>query len=224
METRIAAVAFDIIGTVFALDGLRERMTTAGLPPAAPETWIAQTLRDALALEVTETFLPFREIASGTLAALMAKQQLPADPIVVEHLLDGFAELSVRPDAESAFRQLQNAGIRIAALTNGSAHSTHTLLRGAGLETLVEQVITIEEVHHWKPRRAVYLHAADRLGLEPHALALASHHPWDIHGAAHAGLRTAYAAYGQPFPQGMAQPDLQGATLVSIAHYLIATS
>lgn len=220
MSKRIAAVAFDVLGTLFSLDSLRAPLAATGLPAAALEIWFAQTLRDAFALEVTETFKPFREIATGTLKGLLAKQGLPPDDGKVQQVLDDMAELNPHPDAEAAFARLRDAGIPILTLTNGSAESTRKLLQRAQLDAMVERVIAIEQVQHWKPRRAVYLHAAEVQDVAPQTLALISAHPWDIHGAAHAGLGTAYVARDQPFPSAMLQPDFQAGTLADVAGML----
>ncbi|HET6588421.1 MAG TPA: haloacid dehalogenase type II [Oleiagrimonas sp.] len=217
MSKQIAAVAFDVLGTLFSLDTLRSPLAAMGLPPTALETWFALTLRDAFALEVTEVFKPFREIASGTLQGLLAKHGLPTDKNKVEQILDCMTELAPREDAKAAFTRLREAGISILALTNGSPESTRKLLQRAQLESMVERVITIDEVCHWKPHRAVYLHAAKVLDVDPEAMVLVSAHPWDIHGAAHAGLRTAFVAPARPFPSAMLQPDLQADTLTDIA-------
>ncbi|HKZ09158.1 MAG TPA: haloacid dehalogenase type II [Rhodanobacteraceae bacterium] len=222
MSKRIAAVAFDVLGTLFSLDALRSPLAAIGLPATVLETWFAQTLRDAFALEITEVFKPFREIASDTLKGLMAKNGLSPDDDKVERVLEHMAELAPHPDAEAALTRLHDAGIPVLTLTNGSAETTRTLLRRARLESMVERVITIEEVQHWKPRRTVYQHAAEAQGVESQEMVLVSAHPWDIHGAAHAGLRTAFVARGQPFPSAMLQPDFRSDTLAEIATALIS--
>ena len=50
MPTRPQAVAFDVMGTLFPLDPLREPLVGLGLPPQALEIWFARTLRDGFAL------------------------------------------------------------------------------------------------------------------------------------------------------------------------------
>jgi 2-haloacid dehalogenase len=114
-------------------------------------------------------------------------------------------------------------GIRIATLTNGGAEATRSLLERAGVAGLVERTVSVEEVRHWKPRREVYLHAAEVLDVEPSRLALVAAHAWDTHGAARAGLATVYVARcGEPFPAIMDPPDVSGPTLVEVARALAA--
>ncbi|MEX2494785.1 MAG: HAD-IA family hydrolase, partial [Woeseia sp.] len=196
----------------------------AGLPGEALEAWFAQTLRDGFALEVTGIYKPFKEIASGTLKSLFAARAFSVDPETMESILGGFSELAPHPDAATAFNKLHEADIRIVTLTNGSATVTQKLLQNAGLEKFVERTISIDEIRQWKPRRDVYLHAASCASVEPERLALVATHPWDIHGAARAGLITGFVARGKPFPTVMAQPDCIGDTLADVAAKLLNLS
>lgn len=214
-----AAVAFDIIETVFSLESLRKRLTATGLSGEVLEQWFAQTLRDAFALEVTGVYRSFREVASDTLAGLLVGHGLPADEPALAGVLDGFAALSPHPDAATAFQRLHEAGIPVIALTNGSAEATGKLLQTAGLP--VTLTIGSEEVGHWKPARAVYLHAAERLGIAPGQLVLVAAHPWDIHGAGCAGLLSAYVRRGKPYPAGMKPPRIEGGSLEEVAQALV---
>ena len=223
MPTRPVAVVFDVIETLFALDPLRERMAAAGVPGARLETWFARTLRDGMALDATGVYRPFKEVATAALLGLMAEEGAAPDQGKAEAVVAGFAELPAQPDAGAAMRRLREAGVRVAALTNGAAESTRGLLENAGLADMVERVISVAEVEHWKPRPEVYCHAADRLGVEPARLALIAAHAWDTHGAKRAGLLAAYVARaGEPFPAVMAPPDAVGGSLLEVADTLAA--
>lgn len=188
MRPRLTVVAFDIIETVFSLENLRRRLEVAGLPGQTLEMWFAQVLRDAFALEVTAVYKPFREVAAAALENVMVRSGISLGSTKIDHVLEGFSELSPHPDAGAAFQRLHDAQIRIVALTNGSAKVTQKLLQSGGLKPFVERMISIEDVGHWKPHRDVYLHAAKSMNVEPHQLALVAAHAWDIHGAGRAGL------------------------------------
>jgi 2-haloacid dehalogenase len=82
---------------------------------------------------------------------------------------------------------------------------------------LVDHVISVDEVQLAKPRGEVYRHAADVAGVDPSDLALVAAHPWDIQGAAAAGLITAYLNADRPFSSVMRSPDIQAGTLQEIA-------
>lgn len=130
--------------------------------------------------------------------------------------------MPAHPDVRPAFQALRDAGVRVVTLTNGSAEATTKLLKAEGLDGFVEKAISIDEVRHWKPARAVYLHAAKVTGTRPEELALVAAHAWDIHGAAEAGLTTGWVARTEKhFPPVLRAPDVKGETLTEVAEHLL---
>jgi 2-haloalkanoic acid dehalogenase type II len=217
------AVALDIVETVFALEPLSGRLRTAGLPESALRLFFAQMLRDAFALEASGAYKPFKEVAAGSLAVLMANHGVPADKASIQSVLAGFAELPPHPDVGQALERLRSAGIRIIALTNGGAENTQKLLDRANLASFVEKTISIDEVRRWKPNREVYLHAARGISVEPGRLVLVAAHAWDVHGAKQAGLCGAWVRrQDKAYHSAMQPPDVQGDSLLEVADALIA--
>ena len=128
----------------------------------------------------------------------------------------------LRRGAAAAFRLLQNAGIAIAVLSNGSRRDTEALLSRNGLAPLVDLVGSAERVALSKPRPEVYRHLARQSGLKPRRLALVAIHAWDTNGAAAAGLTTAYVSAEQPLSPLMRKPDIEAPTLLDAARALAA--
>lgn len=223
MRNKPKAVVLDVIETCFALDPLEEKLRELGLPEGSLKIWFPRVLRDAFALQVTGTYKPFGEIATGALESLLAENQREADRAKIDGILQAFATLPVHPDVKEGIEQLRSAGVRVAALTNGSAETTRKMFHHAGLEAMVEKFISIEEVKQWKPAAAVYLHAAKTLGVAPGELALIAAHDWDIDGAGKAGLTTGYLARKQPVgSSAMSAPEVSGRSLPEVARGLLA--
>jgi 2-haloacid dehalogenase len=221
MRTKPKAVVLDVNETLFALDPLEEKLTKLGLPDGSLKIWFPRVLRDAFALQVTGAYKPFREVASGALESLLAENKLEPDRTQINGVIQAFATLPVHPDVKQGLEVLRSAGVRIAALTNGSAETTRKMFANAGLENVIENFISIDEVKQWKPSAVVYQHAAKTLGVEPGELALIAAHDWDIDGASKAGLRTGYIARKQPRgSSAMATPTVSGATLIEVAEQL----
>lgn len=223
--TRPAVVAFDVIETLFPIEPLRTRLVDAGLPGHALEAFFAGLLRDAFALEATGVYRPFPAVAMASLHVELARAGREPEQDRMEAVITGFGELDPHPDVADAVRRLRDAGIRVLTLTNGSAGNTGKLLYRAGVADLVERTVSIDEVEHWKPNRAVYLHCAGTAGVRPDQLALVAAHGWDIHGAGSAGLITGFVAYGnEPFPATMRTPDVSGSTLSEVVDALLRQS
>ena len=223
MPARPRIVAFDVIETLFSLEPLRPRFQEAQLPPDKLELWFAKTLRDGFALAAADVFQPFQQVAAGTLAVFLADEGQKPDNDKIQSILQGFSELKAHPDVAPAFEKLRAADVRILTLTNGSKDNTQKLLRQAQLESFVEQVITIDEVQQWKPRREVYRHAARQAGVEPAQMALVAAHAWDVQGATRAGLVTGWVQRQEKlFHPAMEKPDVSGNTLLEVCEQLLA--
>lgn len=213
-NSRPRAFAFDVVETLFALDPMRQRLSDLELSRDDLELFFARLLRNGFALDASGTFKTFGEVARSTLEGMLVAGGIAVDEDKIGHALAGFAELPAHPDASAAFGLIRNAGLPIFALTNGSAENTYQLLKQADLLEHVVQVISIEAVRHWKPRREVYLHAADVAGVLPGQLALVAAHAWDIHGANRAGLFTGWVSrLEKRFDPSMDPPDVTGDTL-----------
>lgn len=134
----------------------------------------------------------------------------------------GFAELPVHPDVAPAVSQLQRGGMRVIALTNGSAENTSKLLSRAGLASSIERVVSIDEIRSWKPHRDVYLHAARVCAVPPERLALVAAHAWDVHGAKQAGLCAGWVKrQDKLYHPTMSPPDVQGDSMQQVASALL---
>lgn len=215
-------VAFDIIGTVFPLEPLRSSVVALGLPPAGLEGWFAAGCRDAFAMAAAGDFEPFTTVLEAALEGVLAEQGLEVSAHERKALVKQLETLDTRAGTRDTFAVLVGAGIPVMALSNGAKNSTKTLLERAGLGELVKEIVSVDEVKLAKPRTEVYLHAADKAGIAPAELALVAAHPWDINGAAAAGLVTAYLTADRPYSRAMRAPDLEGSTLPEIARRLIA--
>ena len=224
MLHRPKAVAFDIIGTVFSMEPMRPALVAMGLPPLALDFLYTAGLRDMFALAATGTFAPFQSVLSGCLDEVLAMHGLSASPEDKNAVLGMMKALPPHDDAKAAFQLLADAGIRVFALSNGAAATTKGLLAAAGLEGLVERVLSVEEVKLSKPRAEVYRHAIRAAGIAPGEMALIATHPWDLHGAKIAGLMTGYVARGVPYSPALQAPDLTGETLLDVASGIVRIS
>jgi 2-haloacid dehalogenase len=220
---KLKAVAFDVIETLFDIQPLDKKLNAAGLPAGALEVWFARVLRDAFALEVSREYKTFGEVASATLEVLASEHKIDIDQSKIEETIKTFGDLPPHPDVKPAFQMLRDAGVRIAALTNGSAEATKKMFQNAELGNFVERYISIDEVKHWKPAAQVYLHAAKTLELDLADIALVSAHDWDVNGASKSGLITGFVArHGRRFSSAMQKPDVSGSSLKEVVQKLLA--
>ncbi|MGH3520931.1 MAG: haloacid dehalogenase type II [Micromonosporaceae bacterium] len=220
MAKRPLVIAFDVIETLFPLEPVRQRLIDAGEPGHLLELWFARLLRDGFALSASNSYRLFGEIAASALYSVTGGTLGVA---AADLILAGLGELDPHPDVLPAVRHARQAGVRLVTLTNGSAHNSAGLLRRAGIEDDIEQVLSVDDVRRWKPAPEIYRHAADSTRVPADRVALVAAHPWDIHGAHEAGLATGWVARsGDHYPDIFAAPDVVGRDLVTVVGGLLA--
>jgi 2-haloacid dehalogenase len=195
------AVIFDVMGTLFDLTPVRKRLTEVGAPDGALEAWFGRMLHTAAALTLVGEFRPFAEIARTTLPTTLA--QLEVDPEHADDVVQALGQLNVYPDASQAFDRLEEAGVTAVTLTNGGRQHTKKLLESAGLRSRVQRVLTVEEVHAYKPHPEPYRYVARTLDPPAESLTLIAAHGWDVVGARAAGLSAIWVdrlEHRWPFP------------------------
>jgi 2-haloacid dehalogenase len=197
------------IGAVWARPDLGERV----LQHAISTAMVAALLGNA---ERT-----FREHLSGAIDVVAATANL--DPHARAQALANAASLPARPGAADALATLRDANLRIVALTNSGADAGRTTLEGCGLLPLIEQVLGADAVSTFKPHPNVYAYALSELDEDPNCVALIATHPWDLAGAAHGGMRTAWVRHGpRAWPSVFPTPDVQADTLTDLAEAILA--
>ena len=122
----MTVVAFDSLGTLFALGDLRARM--------------ARPLQHAAALTLAGMWAPFDEIVQS----------------VDRELAERLTELEPYEDARRAVERVRTNDAEPWVLTNGGRELTQALLDRGGLLDFVSEVRTTEEVRKYKPHPDVY--------------------------------------------------------------------
>jgi 2-haloacid dehalogenase len=219
MATRPLVIAFDVIETLFPLDPVRQRIIDAGQPGHLLELWFTRLLRDAFALAATGGYQPFAELAVNALTSATG-HALPEQ--TVRGIVAGIGELDPHPDAEPAIRRAREAGLQVITLTNGSAQTTTALLRRAGLDQHIQRVLSVDDIHSYKPAPRIYHHAAQACQVPPDRVALVAAHSWDTHGAHQAGLVTGWVSrLEHRYPTIFTPPDISGPDLVAVIDGLL---
>ena len=209
----MAVYVFDVNETLSDLGPMGTRFAEIGLSPATAQLWFAAVLRDGIGVAAAGGLVRFADVARGVLAPMVS-----GDRDAVEHVMAGFLELPVHPDVPEGVRALRAAGHRLATLSNGAASVADGLLGRAGIRDRFEALLSVEDAGVWKPARAAYRYATDRLGVPPAEATLVAVHPWDVDGAARAGLRTAWVnRTGGTYPAHLTRPDRIVATLAELA-------
>ena len=214
-----ATAVFDIIGTCFSLEKVREALVKAGAPPFALEMWFAQSLRDSFGFSHAGGYLPLKDVLRADLPRTLAQLGLtPADE-GLGTVLESMGALEARPDLSETLRLLKDSGWRTVALTMGAVDSTRRLLTNAGVVDHFDRLRSCDEISVTKPNPAVYRLALDE---SDGAAWMVAAHAWDIAGAARAGLQTAFVTMVEKsYPDVYPKPDVIAGSLLEAAHQMV---
>jgi 2-haloacid dehalogenase len=210
VPSRTALIIFDVNETLSDMAPLGQRFADVGAAPHLAATWFAGLLRDGFALTVTEGRPEFGALAQESLVVVLARV-LPAADVddAAKHVYEGIAELDVHPDVVPGVRALAERGLRLVTLSVGGTQVADRLLEKAGLRDLFEATLTAADASCWKPHKTAYEYALDRCEVAADSALLVAVHPWDLEGAHHAGLRTAWVdRQADRYPSYFSAPDI----------------
>jgi len=221
-----SVVVFDVNETLSDMAPMGLRFADVGAPEQLAKLWFASLLRDGFALTTAGAKTTFAAVGHGVLRTLLA----PLDAAgqldrkvgdAIEHIMTGFSQLQVHPDVPQGVRALGAAGMRLVTLTNGATSVPQALFERAGLAGEFERLLSVDDAGVWKPARGAYEYAARTCDVEVGAMLLVAVHPWDIDGAARAGMRTAWLnRSGSPYPDHFTAPEIIARDLEDLAAQL----
>ncbi|MBP8534133.1 haloacid dehalogenase type II [Streptomyces sp. MK37H] len=223
-DGRPGVLVFDVNETLTDMSPLAARLEDIGLPGHLLPVWFAGVLRDGIALSLAGGRAAFAEVAGDVLRTLLARHGPGgADPAAaVDHVLTGLPDLPVHPDVPEGVRALHAAGHRLVTLTNGSADTTRAVVDRAGCADCFEAHLDVQGAGgQWKPASAAYAYALRAVDVPAGAATMVAVHPWDIDGAARAGLSTVWLRRTPvPYPSAARSADRQATGVADLARRL----
>jgi 2-haloacid dehalogenase len=216
--TGVKACVFDAYGTLFdfaaAAKGCRDalgdsidKLTALWRDKQLQYTWLrAVQGRHADFWQVTGDALDF---ALETLGL--------ERPGLRDRLMNLYLTLDAFPEVPDVLARLKRAGLRTAILSNGSPKMLAAVVKAAGVETLLDAVLSVEEVGVYKPHPKVYQLAVDRLEVPAAAIAFQSSNAWDAHAGAAFGMQVVWCnRYGQRRERLPGAPDREVTSLAEL--------
>jgi 2-haloacid dehalogenase len=201
----IQAVVFDAYGTLLDVHSAMQRHA-ARLGPSwqgISQTWRDKQLEYSWIRSLAGQYRDFAHLTREGLDYAAALHGV-TDPALLDALEQGYRQLDAYPDAAPCLQTLRDAGLGRAILSNGEPAMLAEAVRSAGLDGLLDAVLTVDSVGVFKPSPAVYALATARFGLEPGEIAFISSNAWDAFGALHFGFRVFWVnRRGQPDEYGL---------------------
>ena len=211
----LRAVVFDAYGTLFDVASAAERTRDLLGDRAGPlaELWRQKQLQYTWLRALMGRHADFWQVTGDALDYALDALRIET-PDLRRRLMEAYERIGPCADAHAALTRLKAARLKIAILSNGAPRMLAAAVRSAGMDGLVDDILSVEAVGVYKPHPSVYKLAIDRLGVWPAELGFVSANGWDAWGAKAAGLRVAWCnRSGLPRERLGGAPDAELASL-----------
>jgi 2-haloacid dehalogenase len=187
------AYVFDAYGTLLDLASAvaAKRPLLGERADALSALWRQKQLEYTWLRSLMGRHADFEQVTCDSLDFALDSLGLASDPLRRE-LMQAYRRLTAYPEVPGVLERLGAAKIPRMILSNGSPGMLRDGVRAAGLEPLIDRILSVESVGIFKPHPDVYRLAVDTLGHPPDRIAFLSSNAWDVAGAATFGFRTVW--------------------------------
>ncbi|MBV9860542.1 MAG: haloacid dehalogenase type II [Alphaproteobacteria bacterium] len=220
----IRACVFDAYGTLFDVASATARSADIPGPEAARLTalWRDKQLQYTWLRALEGKHADFWQVTRDALDFALETLGI-GNTGLRQRLMNLYLTLSLYPEVLQTLRRLRDSGVAIAILSNGSPAMLAAAVEAAGLEVLLDAVMSVEEVGVYKPHPKVYQLAVDRFGVPAQEIAFVSSNGWDAYAASAFGMRTIWCnRQGQPRERLPGAPEREIPTLAELPTFIAA--
>lgn len=187
-------LAFDIYGTLIDTHGVTDQLRpqVGDQAPAFSQYWRDKQLEYTFRRGLMQQYQAFPVCTRQALDYTCQHFQAAIPEQERQALMEAYRTLPAFEDVSTALEQLQAAGIRLYAFSNGTAAAVNTLLEHAGIQRYFLDVVSVDEIQSFKPDPAVYKHFLLRTGSDAQESWLISSNPFDVIGSLAAGMHSAW--------------------------------
>jgi 2-haloacid dehalogenase len=135
-------------------------------------------------------YVDFWQVTEEALGYAATSLQLDLTPAKRMQLMHAYLALKPWPEVPAALRSLQEAGIRMAFLSNFTPQMLDAAVQHSGLDGIFEDHLSTDKVHAYKPDPRAYQMGLDAFRLQREEIAFAASAGWDAAGAKWFGYPT----------------------------------
>ena len=186
----VRALVFDAYGTLFDVHSISTDCESLfpGKGAELSRLWRTKQLEYTWLRSLMGRYSEFEAITRDALGIACRTLGLDLTQSDAMQLMGGYRQLQPFPEVKDALVALQ--GRKLAILSNGSPAMLYAVVKHAGLSTLLQSVISVDELKMFKPHPSVYGLATQYLGVKTHEIGFVSSNFWDVSGASSFGFRT----------------------------------
>lgn len=224
METP-KAVLFDAYGTLFDVYsvGLLAEQLFPGQGQALGVLWRDKQIEYTRLVTTSnggQHYRPFWELTRAGLRYACKRLGLDLTAERELQLMNQYRHLSAFPENKEVLQALRAKGIVTGILSNGDPDMLGVAVRSAGLDGLLDHVLSVDGIRKYKTHPDAYQLGVKATGLAPGQIAFVSCNGWDALAATWYGFRTLWVnRYQLPFEELDTQPTRTGTSLRDVLSF-----
>lgn len=221
------AVLFDAYGTLFDVYsvGLLAEQLFPGHGQTLGVLWRDKQIeysRLATTSNDGAHYQPFWELTRAGLRYACQRLELDLTQEREQQLMNQYRHLSAFPENREVLQALKDKGIVTGILSNGDPSMLDVAVKSAGLDGLLDHVISVDGIRKYKTHPAAYALGEQATGLKAQDIGFVSCNGWDALAATWYGYRTLWVnRYQLPFETLGTQPSYTGSSLRDVLTLLV---
>lgn len=175
------------------------------------------TLSDPQGAGGSRYYQSFWELTRASLRYTLERLQLTPSAPAQEALMGQYARLSCFAENRGVLQRLQAMGMPTAILSNGSVEMLESVVSNAGLNGLLDKVISVDGIRLFKTSPQSYGLVLHAFAVQAHEVLFVSSNAWDALGATWFGFKTLWVnRQGLPFEAIGPRPAYVGSDLSKV--------
>ena len=226
-EQGIQAVLFDAYGTLFdvySVSLLAEQLFPSH-GQALSVMWRDKQLEYTRLVTTSNNgahYQPFWALTRASLQYSCQRLGLDLHAEAEEQLMNQYSQLRAFPENRDVLQALKNKGIVTGILSNADPAMLDIAVKAAGLDGLLDHVISVDGIRQYKTHPAAYALGEKATGLKAEQIGFVSCNSWDALAATWYGYRTLWVnRYKLPFETLGTQPTYTGSSLHDVLTLLV---
>jgi 2-haloacid dehalogenase len=225
------AVLFDAFGTLFdvySVSTLAEQLFP-GQGERLSILWrdkqIEYSRLASMSGAAGEHYRPFWDLTRAALRYAAQRLGLAWDAAAEERLMNQYHHLSSFPENRSVLQALKSRGVPAGILSNGDPQMLEVAVKSAGLDGLLDPLISVHATRRYKTDPATYALGPAALKLPARDILFVSSNGWDAIGATWYGYTTLWVnRAGLPPEQLDTEPTRTGSSLRAVLDFFPTSS
>ena len=165
----------------------------------------------------SQYYRPFWELTRLSLEYTLDRLNLERESGQVEKLMQQYAHLTPFPENLAVLQKIKGMGLTTVILSNGSLDMLASAVKSAGMEGVLDHVISVDPIRLFKTSPESYGLVQETIPVNKDEVLFVSSNAWDALGATWFGFSTHWVnRQGLPFEALTPRPHFYGADLNSV--------